>query len=97
MLNANVFSGCREFGEQQDSNNEEDTDVPSIPAQIINVRDELHKINNCEIALPNHYRCCAHTLSLLITSDVENVPRWSFGTRTCFTKTSTFCFETAKI
>ena len=68
---AKVF---REFGKQQESNNEDDTDVLSIPVQVINVPDELHKTNNCEVALPNHYRCCACTLNLLTTSDVESVP-----------------------
>ena len=56
------------------NNNEDDTDVPSIPVQVIDVGDELHKINNCEVPLPNHYRCYAHTLNLLTTSDV--MPRW---------------------
>ena len=71
---SNLVKGFREFGKQQENNNEDDTDVPSIPVQVINVRDELHKINNCKIALPNHYRCCAHTLNLLTTSDVDSVP-----------------------
>ena len=70
----NFVQGFREFGKQQENNNEDDTDVPSIPVQVINVRDELHKINNCEVSLPNHYRCCAHTLNLLTTSNV--MPRW---------------------
>ena len=71
---SNFVKGFREFGKQQENNNEDDTDVQSIPVQVINVRDELHKINNCEIALPNHYRCCVHTLNLLTTSDVDSVP-----------------------
>ena len=57
---SNFVKAFREFGKQQESNNEDDTDVLSIPIQVINVRDELHEINNCEVALPNHYRCCTH-------------------------------------
>ena len=71
---SNFVKGFWEFGKQQENNNEDETDVQSIPVQVINVRDELHKINNCEIALPNHYRCCAHTLNLLTTSNFDSVP-----------------------
>ncbi|KAL7630147.1 UNVERIFIED_CONTAM: hypothetical protein RMT77_019713 [Armadillidium vulgare] len=31
--------------------------------------------------LSKHRRCISHTLNILATRDVSNVPRWSFGAR----------------
>ena len=80
---SNFVKAFREFGKQQESNKEDDTDLASIPMQVINVQDEFHEINNCEVVLPNDYRCFAHTLNLLTSSEVESVTGWSFGACAC--------------
>ena len=37
--------------------------------------------------LPKHLRCISHTLNILATRDVSNVPRWSSGAKDPFNKT----------
>ena len=52
------------------------------PLQLENLLEE-----HDALILPRHRRCIYHTLNILATRDVSNVPRWSSGAKDPFNKT----------
>ena len=77
---ANFVKAFREFG----NDNQDGTDTTTDEVDMIDISNELNA--NDDIVLSHHVRCCAHTLNLPATRDVEDVPGWSSGPRACFTK-----------
>lgn len=63
---------------------EEQTDEAIVNSQVVDVSDMLRNRGHDELQLPQHYRCNAHTLNLLATTDVSKVPEWNTGPRAVF-------------
>ena len=52
------------------------------PLQLENLLEE-----HDALSLPRHSRCISHTLNILVTRYVSNVPRWFSGAKDPFNKT----------
>lgn len=74
--------------EDETTDDDDDADVLDEPVQLVDAFNLLTNPSEGEeeYSLPTQHRCTAHTLNLLATSDVENVPSWSLGKNSVFAK-----------
>lgn len=63
---------------------EEQTDEAIVNSEVVDVSDMLRNRGDDESQLPQHFKCNAHTLNLLATTDVAKVPEWNTGSRAVF-------------
>jgi len=63
---------------------QEDDETDFNEPVAIQYQNIAENIDECQ--LPNRHRCAFHTLNLLVTRDIEKVPRWSTGYQPCFRK-----------
>lgn len=57
--------------------------------QMQDVEEALKASDPSELErLPPHYKCAAHTLNLLATTDISDVPGWNQGLRSAWKKTA---------
>ena len=83
------------------TDNDDDDYVVDEPVELV---DAFNMLTNPpdgqeDYSLPTQHRCTAHTLNLLATNDVENVPGWSLGDNSVFVKVieRDFLFSTQTI
>lgn len=58
---------------------EADPEVLALAGRPTSVHDQLHKFEDDNIELPRHFRCCAHTVNLLVTEDLEKASGSNHG------------------
>ena len=86
---ANYISAFNRNSERDAEQQEQEVVDPEVVhTSTILVADALEEVNQQEevVQLPKHRRCAAHTVNLLSSRDVENVPGWTTHPRPAFNK-----------